>query len=95
MAEPGVFAPEVHRAGKLFAAGPTYVRQHDRLLMVQAVLRCTLLCTLQQCTFKVDYTLENIPGREFGSVFVNNNNVALKVVSDGWAKASLSPVLAD
>lgn len=50
--------------------------------MSQNVLRLVV----QKCTFKVDYTLENIPGREFGSVFVNNNNVALKVVSDGWAK---------
>ena len=43
---------------------------------------------LQTCTFRVDYTLENIPGREFGSVFVgpSSENVALKVVSEGWAK---------
>ncbi len=43
---------------------------------------------MQACTFRVDYTLENIPGREFGSVFVGekSENVALKVVSEGWAK---------
>ena len=41
------------------------------------------------CTFRVDYTLENIPGREFGSVFIspNNENLALRIVSEGWAKA--------
>ena len=47
-----------------------------------------IFSVMQKCTFKVDYTLENIPGREFGSVFINNNNVALKVASDGWAKVS-------
>ena len=47
-----------------------------------------ILCLLQTCTFRVDYTLENIPGREFGSVFVgaSSENVAVKVVSEGWAK---------
>ena len=45
---------------------------------------------LQMCTFRVDYTLENIPGREFGSVFVGptSENVALRVVSEGWAKVN-------
>ena len=48
------------------------------------------LC-LQACTFKVDYTLENIPGREFGSVFIGTppENVALTVVKQGWAKVRL------
>lgn len=47
--------------------------------------------SLQTCTFRVDYTLENIPGREFGSVFVgaSSENVALRVVADGWAKVAL------
>lgn len=46
----------------------------------------------QTCTFRVDYTLENIPGREFGSVFIgpSNANVALSVVSEGWAKVGKS-----
>ncbi|DBB17861.1 hypothetical protein WJX82_005615 [Trebouxia sp. C0006] len=45
-------------------------------------------CIGQPCTFKVDYTLENIPGREFGSVFLTdkNDNLALAVVSSGWSK---------
>eukprot|EP00884_Botryococcus_braunii_P011096 jgi/Botrbrau1/19989/Bobra.0796s0002.1 len=38
------------------------------------------------CSFKVHYTLENVPGREFGSVFVDDVNIALQVVSNGWAK---------
>lgn len=38
------------------------------------------------CTFKVDYVLENVPGRSFGSVFIGPENVALTVVSKGWAK---------
>lgn len=45
---------------------------------------------LQPCTFKVDYTLENVPGREFGSVFLTekNENLAVAVVSSGWSKVS-------
>ena len=46
---------------------------------------------LQPCTFKVDYTLENVPGREFGSVFLTdkNENLAVAVVSSGWSKVSI------
>ncbi|CAL9094210.1 unnamed protein product [Musa textilis] len=36
-------------------------------------------------TFKVDYTVPTI-GREFGSVFLGDKNVAFLVVSEGWAK---------
>ncbi len=41
--------------------------------------------------FKVDYVVEQIGNREFGSVFLahaanNNENIALSVVSAGWAK---------
>lgn len=43
---------------------------------------------LQPCTFRVEYTLDNIPGREFGSIFIGaqNENVAASVVAAGWAK---------
>ena len=36
----------------------------------------------------MDYTLENIPGREFGSVFLTekSENVAVAVVAAGWSK---------
>ncbi|KAK9813035.1 hypothetical protein WJX72_007851 [[Myrmecia] bisecta] len=42
----------------------------------------------QPCVFRVDYTLENIPGREFGSVFIGeaNENLAMSVVAAGWSK---------
>lgn len=68
---------------------------------VSTVLRTVQLCVLdhyssavvcasrlQACIFKVDYVLENIPGREFGSVFLSatNENLALLVVSNGWSK---------
>lgn len=33
----------------------------------------------------MDYTVPSI-GREFGSVFIGDKNVALLVVSEGWAK---------
>eukprot|EP01026_Neomeris_dumetosa_P038945 TRINITY_DN3183_c0_g1_i8.p1 TRINITY_DN3183_c0_g1~~TRINITY_DN3183_c0_g1_i8.p1 ORF type:complete len:856 (+),score=173.66 TRINITY_DN3183_c0_g1_i8:56-2623(+) len=40
----------------------------------------------KRCVFKIDYTLENIPGREFGTVFVDQENLALSVVQNGFAK---------
>ncbi|KAL7191583.1 hypothetical protein ACSBR2_023624 [Camellia fascicularis] len=43
------------------------------------------LCMGKDVTFKVDYTVPSI-GREFGSVFLGDKNVALMVVSDGWVK---------
>jgi len=43
------------------------------------------LCIGKEVTFKVDYTVPSI-GREFGSVFLGDKNVALLVVSGGWAK---------
>ncbi|CAL5371040.1 unnamed protein product [Camellia sinensis] len=36
-------------------------------------------------TFKVDYTVPSI-GREFGSIFLSDENVALMVISKGWVK---------
>jgi staphylococcal nuclease domain-containing protein 1 len=33
----------------------------------------------------VDYTVSSI-GRDFGSVFLGDKNVAMLVVSQGWAK---------
>ena len=36
----------------------------------------------------MDYTVPSI-GREFGSVFLGDKNVALLVVSEGWAKVEL------
>jgi hypothetical protein len=41
----------------------------------------------QEVTFKVDYVVPSI-NREFGTVILNGNNVALDVVSDGWAKVT-------
>ncbi|KAL4634705.1 hypothetical protein ACB092_04G219400 [Castanea dentata] len=43
------------------------------------------LCIGKEVAFKVDYTVPSI-GREFGSVFIGDKNVALLVVSEGWAK---------
>ncbi|KAF8390783.1 hypothetical protein HHK36_025311 [Tetracentron sinense] len=43
------------------------------------------LCIGKEVTFRVDYTVPSI-GREFGSVFLGDKNVALLVVSEGWAK---------
>ncbi|KAL6003572.1 Translin-1 [Asimina triloba] len=42
-------------------------------------------CIGKEVTFKVDYTVPSI-GREFGSVFLGDENVAMLVVSEGWAK---------
>ncbi|KAK2974139.1 hypothetical protein RJ640_021430, partial [Escallonia rubra] len=43
------------------------------------------LCIGKDVTFRVDYTVQSI-GREFGSVFLGDKNVALLVVAEGWAK---------
>ncbi|GLC57824.1 hypothetical protein PLESTB_001270800 [Pleodorina starrii] len=44
-------------------------------------------CIGQPCVFRVDYVVEAIGNREFGSVFLNQqDNVAIAVVSNGWAK---------
>ncbi|KAL8497345.1 hypothetical protein ACS0TY_020872 [Phlomoides rotata] len=43
------------------------------------------LCIGKEVTFRVDYTVPSI-NREFGSVFLGDKNVALLVVSAGWAK---------
>ena len=39
----------------------------------------------QEVTFKVDYVVPSI-NREFGTVIMGGQNVALDVVADGWAK---------
>ena len=39
----------------------------------------------QEVVFKVDYAVPSIH-REFGSVFLGETNIALAVVSAGWAK---------
>ena len=40
---------------------------------------------MQDVIFRVDYTVATI-SREFGSVFLGETNLALAVVSEGWAK---------
>ncbi|KAL0718316.1 hypothetical protein Bca4012_067638 [Brassica carinata] len=44
------------------------------------------LCIGKEVTFKVDYKVEAIAGREFGSVYLGNENLAKLVVQNGWAK---------
>ncbi|XP_059644882.1 ribonuclease TUDOR 1-like [Cornus florida] len=46
------------------------------------------LCIGKEVTFRVDYAVPSI-GREFGSVFLGDKNVALMVVSEGWAKVKI------
>jgi hypothetical protein len=42
---------------------------------------------LQQVVFKIDYVVEQIGNREFGSVFLGQqDNLAIAVASNGWAK---------
>ncbi|KAG2491495.1 hypothetical protein HYH03_010073 [Edaphochlamys debaryana] len=44
-------------------------------------------CVGQPCVFRVDYVVEAIGNREFGSVFLNQqDNVAIAVVAAGWSK---------
>ncbi|KAL1203817.1 Ribonuclease TUDOR 2 [Cardamine amara subsp. amara] len=44
------------------------------------------LCIGKEVAFKVDYKVEAIAGREFGSVYLGNENLAKLVVQNGWAK---------
>lgn len=62
-------------------------RMHCIFLIVSGPHPHRCLC-LQQCTFKVDYTLPTAPGMEFGSVFIGEKgeNVAAAVVAAGWAR---------
>ena len=44
---------------------------------------------MQTCTFRIEYTLDNVPGREFGLCYMGTpatENVALSVATAGWAK---------
>ncbi|GLT39904.1 hypothetical protein SLA2020_140700 [Shorea laevis] len=43
------------------------------------------LCIGQEVTFRVEYAVPSI-GRDFGSVFLGDKNVAMEIVSKGWAK---------
>lgn len=59
------------------------------------------LCIGKEVTFRVEYTVSSI-NRDFGSVFLGDKNVAVLVVSEGWAKvkeqnqkAEASPALAE
>lgn len=60
------------------------------------------LCIGKEVTFRVEYTVPSI-GREFGSVFLGDQNVAKLVVEEGWAKVreqgqqkgEVSPFLAE
>ncbi|EFH41014.1 tudor domain-containing protein [Arabidopsis lyrata subsp. lyrata] len=44
------------------------------------------LCIGKEVAFKVDYKVEAIAGREFGSVYLGHENLAKLVVQNGWAK---------
>lgn len=45
------------------------------------------LCVGKPCVFRVDYTLEQAGGKEFGTVFINEKeNVAATLLAAGWAK---------
>ncbi|OMO52308.1 hypothetical protein COLO4_37280 [Corchorus olitorius] len=43
------------------------------------------LCIGKEVTFRVEYTVPSI-GREFGSVYLGDKNIAMLVVSEGWAR---------
>ncbi|CAL9030659.1 unnamed protein product [Prunus brigantina] len=43
------------------------------------------LCLGKEVAFRVDYVVQQI-GREFGSVFLGDKNVAMLIVAEGWAK---------
>ncbi|KAG8070849.1 hypothetical protein GUJ93_ZPchr0006g46436 [Zizania palustris] len=43
------------------------------------------LCIGKEVTFRVDYTAPNV-GREFGTVYLGEKNVAYSVITAGWAR---------
>ncbi|PWS22248.1 hypothetical protein DKP78_19375, partial [Enterococcus faecium] len=43
------------------------------------------LCIGKEVTFRVDYTAQNV-GREFGTVYLGENNVAYTRIAEGWAR---------
>jgi endonuclease YncB( thermonuclease family) len=43
------------------------------------------LCIGKEVTFRVDYTAPNV-GREFGTVYLGDKNVAYSVIAAGWAR---------
>ncbi|KAF2321361.1 hypothetical protein GH714_040435 [Hevea brasiliensis] len=43
------------------------------------------LCIGKDVKFKIDYAVPSI-GREFGSVFIDDQNVGTLIISEGWAK---------
>lgn len=45
-------------------------------------------CIGQPCVFRTDYKVEQLGNREFGSVFLGKENLAMTVVSAGWAKVN-------
>ncbi|KAE8661954.1 TUDOR-SN protein 1 isoform 2 [Hibiscus syriacus] len=60
------------------------------------------LCIGKEVTFRVEYAVPSI-GREFGSIYLGDKNVAILVLSQGWAKVreqgqqkgEASPILAE
>ena len=57
------------------------------LLIILMLVMTLTYFFLQEVAFRVDYAVPSI-GREFGSVFIGDKNVAMLVVSKGWAKVS-------
>nr|AAP85377.1 RNA binding protein Rp120 [Oryza sativa Japonica Group]AAP85378.1 RNA binding protein Rp120 [Oryza sativa Japonica Group] len=43
------------------------------------------LCIGKEVTFRVDYTAPNV-GREFGTVYLGDKNVAYSIIAAGWAR---------
>jgi len=70
----------LYREGTTFESSHTI---HCILLFFWTMQNYNLL--LQEVTFRVDYTAPNI-GREFGTVYRGDKNVAYSVVSAGWAR---------
>ncbi|XP_044374493.1 ribonuclease TUDOR 1-like [Triticum aestivum] len=73
-----LMAPRLARRGGVDEPFAWESREYLRKLCVERNL-------LQEVTFRVDYTAPNI-GREFGTVYLGDKNVAYLVVAAGWAR---------
>ncbi|XP_073353655.1 ribonuclease TUDOR 1 [Aegilops tauschii subsp. strangulata] len=71
-----LMAPRLARRGGVDEPFAWESREYLRKLCVER---------LQEVTFRVDYTAPNI-GREFGTVYLGDKNVAYLVVAAGWAR---------
>lgn len=59
------------------------------MIVIRHSVSFTYVLLEQEVKFRVDYSVPSI-NRDFGTVFLGDKNVAMLVVSGGWAKVELN-----